>query len=983
MAKNDPEAYHAFAEKLLAEEYSYEAVENFRLNGSDNEEVISGIYDRVVAQPDGVKAELSAIVAKYNFMQTLTVAAKNDKDTYHQSLKNFLASQQENPAEFQYDYDQFELARQNLALGDKRTFEELVPDLLAMVSKTDSNALNDFNNDLAVNYVARENKQNSFNAEMRSLAADDAAFTDYAKTIMGEDFPDASINEVKENLLSGNTETSFKASSEILDKVNQLDSVQQGKLSKIMTGYNFLLMLQDLKDHDIKAYDKFVDKLSIDPNDDLSYGYVKTIYQSLNELPSSVRDDAYLIFNSSLQERNLKAGLADALTNFADNKEGLQHFIGILQADRGFDMPEGVTLESIMSIMGGEDKDAKASLVDKVFPAIKGVSLETIQAANDFTIDTKKREKSREMLVLSLVQMQETDEKTLDTIIAEISDEPAKVKQLLQDISNTQGEEKAKLVSSFADILAPLWEEAFTSIVEKVNASSQWVTFKEGLILQASDKDTFHANAKIFTGDGAYNPEQVEGFRNQLLAVDANDEKAIDALLRPVYEERLTNSPESIGHSLENMQEYHRESLFQDSYFPMAGNKKFFHQATKQLLDDPRSEGVYNEAEVEAFRLDVVKAFGVDDRAALDQLMQGKYEIVKNVNQSTSNAFIQTHKEFLIDNQTRGAYKSLVEKLAVSEDDFHSYVKASMGAAYSDEMKSTVEEWRIAIRDKKEGYEELISAGYDSKMKPENVTSTAESDRILDAFELKDTLVELSKNDEYFLEYVGKYLQASSPGSSHSPAEIKTIAEDIKAKIKTEGHAALTGVYDAVASFEKDTKEALLGVINKDRAETNFKTDFSELAKTPEKFNTLMQTSFGESYNKENAESIRVKAAAGYFSWMPKVEVLKQDVFAKASLSNGEQASSTLVAAAFDGESILLNEAILSDSVLMNQAFTEEMGHSLDKIVNGAGSDAKGEEGEIFRRLLSGEELGAEQLSSLRAEDDSGVLAGKNVEFFS
>ena len=85
--------------------------------------------------------------------------------------------------------------------------------------------------------------------------------------------------------------------------------------------------------------------------------------------------------------------------------------------------------------------------------------------------------------------------------------------------------------------------------------------------------------------------------------------------------------------------------------------------------------------------------------------------------------------------------------------------------------------------------------------------------------------------------------------------------------------------------------------------------------------------------------------------------------------------------AAYDAASgqILIN-ADLQGTDLAAQAFVEEAGHHLDTLLNV--EDTAGDEGEMFRRLLSGEQLSEDQLAAIRADNDHGtiVVDGKQVE---
>ena len=69
-----------------------------------------------------------------------------------------------------------------------------------------------------------------------------------------------------------------------------------------------------------------------------------------------------------------------------------------------------------------------------------------------------------------------------------------------------------------------------------------------------------------------------------------------------------------------------------------------------------------------------------------------------------------------------------------------------------------------------------------------------------------------------------------------------------------------------------------------------------------------------------------------------------------------------------------------ADQAKAAQTFVEEAGHHLDATLNRA--DTKGDEGEMFRRVLAGEQLSTQEISAIRNENDHGTvtLDGKKVE---
>lgn len=151
--------------------------------------------------------------------------------------------------------------------------------------------------------------------------------------------------------------------------------------------------------------------------------------------------------------------------------------------------------------------------------------------------------------------------------------------------------------------------------------------------------------------------------------------------------------------------------------------------------------------------------------------------------------------------------------------------------------------------------------------------------------------------------------------------------------------------------------------------ESEFTKRFAAAASDPEQFHDLLRTVYGENYDFEKAEELRNKALEGDFSWLPRVEYASD---AELRGANG----------AYDAQNgvVYLNESKRNDPTLLAKTFMEEAGHHLDTLINTG--DAKGDEGELLRRLLSGEKLTTEQVATIRAENDRGVIVvdGKAIE---
>lgn len=149
----------------------------------------------------------------------------------------------------------------------------------------------------------------------------------------------------------------------------------------------------------------------------------------------------------------------------------------------------------------------------------------------------------------------------------------------------------------------------------------------------------------------------------------------------------------------------------------------------------------------------------------------------------------------------------------------------------------------------------------------------------------------------------------------------------------------------------------------------HFEQEFGKLASDPDKFHAMMKEVYGEGYDKAAAEGMRQQALKGDYSWLPKVEFVGAD-----SLGGAHGAYDK------DSGTVFLNESLLSNPKLAAQTFMEEAGHHIDTKLNK--TDTAGDEGEMFRRLMSGEKLSAAQKAEIRAEDDTGtiVVNGKTIE---
>ena len=152
------------------------------------------------------------------------------------------------------------------------------------------------------------------------------------------------------------------------------------------------------------------------------------------------------------------------------------------------------------------------------------------------------------------------------------------------------------------------------------------------------------------------------------------------------------------------------------------------------------------------------------------------------------------------------------------------------------------------------------------------------------------------------------------------------------------------------------------------RVKQQFLARFSNVARDPKAFEQLLGRAFG-SYDKAAAEKIRQQTLRGDTSWLPEVK------FVDASTLRGANG-------AFSAKenAIYLSRDLRANPSLLAKTFSEEAGHHIDTRIRT--SDAPGDEGELFRRLLHGESMTKSEEAAIRREDDHGtiVVDGKQVE---
>ncbi|MBE9228097.1 pre-peptidase C-terminal domain-containing protein [Phormidium sp. LEGE 05292] len=130
-------------------------------------------------------------------------------------------------------------------------------------------------------------------------------------------------------------------------------------------------------------------------------------------------------------------------------------------------------------------------------------------------------------------------------------------------------------------------------------------------------------------------------------------------------------------------------------------------------------------------------------------------------------------------------------------------------------------------------------------------------------------------------------------------------------------------------------------------------------------FNAKMNLAFGNDWNAEVFSNLVQEFAKGNFSQLPAIEIVPS---AAINGANGAFASVT--------NTIYLAKEFVEQNVGNPGAITsvllEETGHFIDSKINV--SDAAGDEGDIFARVVEGKAISTDELLKLKVEDDTAVI---------
>jgi Ca2+-binding RTX toxin-like protein len=135
---------------------------------------------------------------------------------------------------------------------------------------------------------------------------------------------------------------------------------------------------------------------------------------------------------------------------------------------------------------------------------------------------------------------------------------------------------------------------------------------------------------------------------------------------------------------------------------------------------------------------------------------------------------------------------------------------------------------------------------------------------------------------------------------------------------------------------------------------------------TQANFETILTTAFGHNISHTKISKLRQQWLNGDFSLIPPIEILTHGELGNA---NGGYAASE--------DKIFISSDFIAQKQNNSNAVTglllEEFGHKLDRFFNG-NIDSLGDEGDIFRRLVTGQHLSSQTLAALRSEDDHAII---------
>jgi hypothetical protein len=204
---------------------------------------------------------------------------------------------------------------------------------------------------------------------------------------------------------------------------------------------------------------------------------------------------------------------------------------------------------------------------------------------------------------------------------------------------------------------------------------------------------------------------------------------------------------------------------------------------------------------------------------------------------------------------------------------------------------------------------------------------------------------------------------------AQEPVDAKPRSTLTQAAVPTAARSAVKAPSDGFEASATGAAAPKAGTGASSDVQGAFKEQFGALAQDKAKFHDTMRSIFGEGYDAKKAEGYRQQALAGNYDWLPPVKWVGSDVLGGAH-------------GAYDSESgtVFLDKALQGNPALAASTYVEEAGHHLDAKLNTV--DSRGDEGELFRRVLGGEKLTRAQVEEIRAENDKGIIHvdGKAME---
>ncbi|MCP5467799.1 MAG: hypothetical protein H7A32_00845 [Deltaproteobacteria bacterium] len=235
-----------------------------------------------------------------------------------------------------------------------------------------------------------------------------------------------------------------------------------------------------------------------------------------------------------------------------------------------------------------------------------------------------------------------------------------------------------------------------------------------------------------------------------------------------------------------------------------------------------------------------------------------------------------------------------------------------------------------------------------------------------------------------------KQLAQVDPSKRNSPQELIKILEPSaqdSSKLKLDlNHLEQSGTQHSTEklqqNFEKELGEVQeLILFNSDTSaesvkeeiQQNFLQTMQSFASNEAQYHTTLNEVYGSRYDRKIAEKYRQQFANGEVQDLPPITFLDTQ-----ELGNAYGAYSA------DSQQIYLNSLIMQNPQFASEVYLEEFGHHLDQKLKN--QDTQGDEGEMFRRLVTGEKLSLREKQNIRNENDQATISynGKEeqVEYF-